>query len=64
MEQLIYFLEHTTNTSDQVLGVFNFVLAFIIVPLCVVVLPFFILRRVAKRKRKEIEESEKNRKTK
>jgi hypothetical protein len=32
MEQLIYYLNHTANASDQWLGVFNFVLVFIIIP--------------------------------
>jgi hypothetical protein len=32
MEQLIYYLDNTVNTSDQWLGVFNFVLVFIIIP--------------------------------
>ena len=37
-EQLSYFLEHCTSESDAVVGIINFVIVFIILPVMAVIL--------------------------
>lgn len=46
MEQLLYYLNNTSSTLDQWLGVFNFIFIFVVLPIAIQVGIVYIIVRI------------------